>query len=82
MRTISLRSAQLLKDKEELGTRHGKSSFGILLFQDLAVVPLLVSIPILAGGGSGLVKALSSATLKAAMALGAIAFIGRTVLNR
>ena len=31
---------QLLKDKNQMGTRHGKASFGILLLQDLAVVPL------------------------------------------
>jgi len=73
---------QLLKDKGELGTRHGKASFGILLFQDLAVVPLLVVTPILASGGSGLAKALASASIKAMLALGAIAVIGRTVLNR
>ena len=33
---------QLLKSKNDLGTRYGKASFGVLLFQDLAVVPLLV----------------------------------------
>ncbi|GMH86975.1 hypothetical protein TrVE_jg3492 [Triparma verrucosa] len=73
---------QLLKEKKDLGTRYGKASFGILLFQDLAVVPLLVVIPILAGGGSGLAKALSTACVKAGLALGAIAIIGRTFLNR
>lgn len=73
---------QLLKEKNDLGTRYGKASFGILLFQDLAVVPLLVVIPILAGGGSGLAKALSTACVKAGLALGAIAIIGRTFLNR
>jgi 16S rRNA (guanine1207-N2)-methyltransferase len=31
---------QLLKDKDTLGTRHGRASFGVLLLQDLAVVPL------------------------------------------
>merc|ERR1711871_1605020 len=30
---------QLLRDKDELNTRHGRAAFGILLFQDLAVVP-------------------------------------------
>lgn len=36
---------QLIKDKKELATRFGKASFGVLLLQDLAVVPLLVSFP-------------------------------------
>jgi CPA2 family monovalent cation:H+ antiporter-2 len=72
---------QLLKDKNQLATRFGKASFGVLLFQDLAVVPLLVVTPILAGGGSGLAAALGSAILKAGIALGAITLAGRYVLN-
>lgn len=72
---------QLLKDKSQLATRFGKASFGVLLFQDLAVVPLLVVTPILAGGGSGLAAALGSAVLKAGIALGSIAVAGRYLLN-
>jgi len=72
---------QLLKDKEQLATRFGKASFGVLLFQDLAVVPLLVVTPILAGGGSGLANALTSAVIKAGMALGAITMAGRYLVN-
>jgi len=71
---------QLLKDKDQLKTRFGKASFGVLLFQDLAVVPLLVVTPILAGKGS-VVKAVTNAVIKAAMALGSIEFAGRFVLN-
>jgi monovalent cation:H+ antiporter-2, CPA2 family len=73
---------QILKDKNQLATRFGRASFGILLFQDLAVVPLLVVTPILAGGsGKSLVTALGSAVIKAGMALGAIALAGRVMLN-
>ncbi len=72
---------QLLKDKSQLATRFGKASFGVLLFQDLAVVPLLVVTPILAGGGSGLAAALGSAVVKAGIALGSIAVAGRYLLN-
>jgi len=72
---------QLLKDKNQLATRFGKASFGVLLFQDLAVVPLLVVTPILAGGGQGLAAALGAAMLKATLALGSIAVAGRTILN-
>ena len=52
---------QLLKDKNQMGTRAGKASFGILLLQDLAVVPLVVVVELLAKGGTGLGKALSIA---------------------
>ncbi|KAL7468611.1 hypothetical protein ACHAXS_008841 [Conticribra weissflogii] len=71
---------QLLKDKKELATRFGKASFGVLLLQDLAVVPLLVATPILAGSGS-LASALGSATVKAALALSGIALAGRFAMN-
>ena len=73
---------QLLKDKNQLATRFGKASFGILLFQDLAVVPLLVVTPILAGSGTGLTAAVGAAVLKATLALGSIALAGRFLMNR
>lgn len=72
---------QLLKDKGELSSQFGKSSFGVLLLQDLAVVPLLVITPILAGGGSGLTAALSSAGVQASIALGIIALAGKFLLK-
>jgi len=72
---------QLLKDKDEMNTKFGRSSFGVLLLQDLAVVPLLVVTPILAGGGGGLASALSSAGIKAAIALSTIAVVGKFLLR-
>jgi len=72
---------QLLKDKNQLETTFGKKSFGVLLLQDLAVVPLLVVTPILAGSGSGLGEALASAGLKALMALTTIGVAGKFLLK-
>mmetsp|Transcript_27000 Transcript_27000/g.64463 ORF Transcript_27000/g.64463 Transcript_27000/m.64463 type:complete len:503 (-) Transcript_27000:1356-2864(-) len=72
---------QLLKDKDQMNTKFGRSSFGVLLLQDLAVVPLLVVTPILAGGGDGLATALGSAGIKAAIALSTIAVIGTFLLK-
>mmetsp|Transcript_116464 Transcript_116464/g.325757 ORF Transcript_116464/g.325757 Transcript_116464/m.325757 type:complete len:485 (+) Transcript_116464:132-1586(+) len=72
---------QLLKDKDEMGSQFGKSSFGVLLLQDLAVVPLLVITPILAGGGGGLKEALGSAAVQASIALGTIGLIGKFLLK-
>jgi monovalent cation:proton antiporter-2 (CPA2) family protein len=72
---------QLLKDNNQLATRFGKAAFGILLFQDLAVVPLLVVTPILAGGGQGVAAALAQASVKAGIALSGIAFAGRVLVN-
>ena len=43
---------QLLSEKEQLNTTHGQQSFSILLFQDIAAIPLLAIIPLLAGGNT------------------------------
>lgn len=43
---------QLLAERKQLNTHHGRAAFGILLFQDLAAIPLLAIIPLLAGGTS------------------------------
>ncbi len=40
---------QLLSEKGQLNTRHGRSAFTILLFQDIAVIPLLAVLPLLGG---------------------------------
>lgn len=42
---------QLLGEKNKLGTPYGQSTFGILLFQDLAVIPLLAILPFLSDTG-------------------------------
>ncbi|MBF5046409.1 glutathione-regulated potassium-efflux system protein KefB [Aggregicoccus sp. 17bor-14] len=44
---------QLLAEKNELTQDHGRAAFGILLFQDLAVIPILALLPFLADGGAG-----------------------------
>lgn len=43
---------QILTEKHQFQTMHGQGSFSILLFQDLAVVPLLAMVPLLAGMGT------------------------------
>eukprot|EP01041_Mallomonas_annulata_P001869 gene1869-3626_t len=73
---------QLLKDKEAMGTRYGRASFGILLLQDIAVVPLLVVVELLAKGGSGIVRALSIAGAKALITLTTMSFIGKRILDK
>ncbi len=42
---------KLLSDKAELDSPHGRISIGILIFQDLCVVPFMLLIPIMSGGG-------------------------------
>ena len=43
---------QLLSEKQQLNTTHGQQSFSILLFQDIAAIPLLAVIPLLSGNES------------------------------
>lgn len=47
---------QLLAERDELTTQHGRAAFGILLFQDLAVLPALAALPLVgvAAGGPSL----------------------------
>ena len=74
---------QLLKDKKELESSKGKTSFGVLLLQDLAVVPLLVVTPLLAntGGDTSVSTAVITALVQAVMAVGTIALFGATVMQ-
>ena len=43
---------QVLAERGEITARHGRSAFAILLFQDLAIMPALALLPMLAGAGS------------------------------
>ena len=56
---------KLMVERLELDSEHGKRVMGVLLFQDLAVVPLLVLIPALGASGEQLFEALAWAALKA-----------------
>ncbi len=49
---------QLLTEKRQLTSRHGREAFAILLFQDMAVIPVLALMPLLAGSSSGLAATL------------------------
>lgn len=59
---------QLLAEKKQLTTRHGRAAFSILLFQDLAVIPLIAILPLIGSGASGGFNPLSIATMLAAIA--------------
>jgi CPA2 family monovalent cation:H+ antiporter-2 len=60
---------KLMADRLELESEHGRRVMGVLLFQDLAVVPLLVLIPALNSSGADMAASLGWATLKAAALL-------------
>src|SRR3954469_19274481 len=60
---------KLMADRLELESEHGRRVMGVLLFQDLAVVPLLVLIPALGSPPNELLRELAIAGLKAAALL-------------
>jgi monovalent cation:H+ antiporter-2, CPA2 family len=60
---------KLMSERLELETEHGRRVMGVLLFQDLAVVPLLVLIPALGSSGEALLRDMAWAALKATLLL-------------
>ncbi len=60
---------KLMAERLELESEHGRRVMGVLLFQDLAVVPLLVLIPALGDSGPDMARALGLALVKAAVLL-------------
>ena len=74
--------AKQLTEQLEMHSRHGRLALGALLFQDLAVVPFLVVIPILAVGAEGNISTeLLFAFVKAVIAFIIMSALGRWVLR-
>ena len=73
--------AKLLADRLELETEHGRRVMGVLLFQDLAVVPLLVLIPALNAPPGQLFTELGWALAKAAALLTLLLVGGQKVMR-
>ena len=72
---------KLMSERLELESEHGRRVLGILLFQDLAVVPLLVIIPALGASGTELASSLGLALLKACVLLALLLVGGQRVMR-
>ncbi|AQK47382.1 K(+) efflux antiporter 2 chloroplastic [Zea mays] len=79
---------QVLQERGESTSRHGRATFSVLLFQDLAVVVLLILIPLISPnsskGGVGfqaIAEAMGMAAVKAVAAITAIIAGGRLLLR-
>ncbi len=70
-----------LAEKFELDTPHGKNVIGVLIFQDLVVIFLLILIPSLNKNSGDMAMALSIAGLKISIALILILVVGKTVFS-
>jgi CPA2 family monovalent cation:H+ antiporter-2 len=68
--------SRLLAERGELDSAHGRQVIGVLLFQDLAVVPLLVLLPALGEAPGLLGLAVAAALGKAAIALALVVLAG------
>jgi CPA2 family monovalent cation:H+ antiporter-2 len=73
--------SKLLVERVELNSRHGRIAIGVLLFQDIAVVPLLILIPALAEPGGDIAQSLIHSAIKAAVALAILLVFGKRLLN-
>ncbi len=72
---------KMLTERLELESEHGRRIIGILLFQDLAVVPLLIMIPSLARPAEELAITLGWAALKAAFVLALLLIFGQKLMR-
>ena len=73
-------SLQLLSERKALNSPHGRSGFAILLFQDLAAIPLIAAIPVL-GVAANTEGSVWQDVAKAVGAVIAVVILGRVVLR-
>jgi monovalent cation:H+ antiporter-2, CPA2 family len=72
---------KLMQERLELESEHGKRVMGVLLFQDLTVVPLLVLVPALGASPDKLAMALGIAALKATFLIAILLTGGQKVMR-
>ncbi|MCK6389425.1 MAG: monovalent cation:proton antiporter-2 (CPA2) family protein [Azonexus sp.] len=73
---------KLLAERMELDSAHGREVIGVLLFQDLAVVPLLVLLPALTQPPEQLAVLMGIALLKAVAVLALILVFGQRIVSK
>jgi CPA2 family monovalent cation:H+ antiporter-2 len=73
--------SKMLVERAELNLPHGQKIMGVLLFQDLAVVPLIIIIPALASSGDHIYFTIGIALFKAAVVLSALLIFGQRLLR-
>jgi CPA2 family monovalent cation:H+ antiporter-2 len=73
--------SKMMAERLEIQTPHGRQIFGALLFQDLAVVPLLILIPAFAKESDEMALTLGLAMFKAVVVLGFLLFVGQRIMR-
>ena len=73
--------SKILMERVDLNSRHGRLSIGILLFQDLAVIPILVLIPALGAHSGNLSSILGLSLVKTVVLLFVLFKFGKVIIN-
>ncbi|HRF71153.1 MAG TPA: cation:proton antiporter [Accumulibacter sp.] len=73
---------KLLTERLELDKAHGREVMGVLLFQDIAVVPLLILIPAFSETPERMATMMGLAMLKAVVVLSVVLFFGQRLMSR
>src|SRR3569623_1480855 len=73
--------SKMLTERLELESEHGRRIISVLLFQDLALVPLLILVPALAYPPGNLIATLAWAALKAVLVLVLLLFLGQKLIR-
>ena len=74
---------QNLAEKNQLTTRHGRAAFAVLLFQDMAVIPILALVPLLAAeGGAATGVGVALSVLKVLAVLAGVVVGGHFLLHQ
>jgi K+:H+ antiporter len=73
--------SKLLADRMELDSKHGRETIGVLLFQDIAVVPLLILIPALTRPAGELAATLAMAAIKVVVLLALVLVFGQRLMR-
>ncbi|MEW6165377.1 MAG: monovalent cation:proton antiporter-2 (CPA2) family protein [Pseudomonadota bacterium] len=74
--------AKMLSERFELHSRSGRQTMGVLLFQDIAVVPCLILLPALAEPAANLPRSLGIALLEAVVVLTLMIWSGQKWMRR
>ena len=73
---------KILNESGKIKTEFGRNSLGILIFQDIAVIPILLMITIFSSHDKSLSELLIATAVNAAIALGILIVLGKFVLSR
>jgi len=73
---------KLLSERLELDAAHGREVMGVLLFQDLAVIPLIILIPSFSQSPEQMLVTMGLALLKAVVLLAVVFFLGKRLLSQ